>query len=66
MTRAVAAVVGAICVRLKEIYFAFLTLAFQMLLLQLIILWDAADRRRPGPARRHAAAAVPRHRLATR
>ena len=31
--------VGAICVRLKEIYFAFLTLAFQMLLHSLIILW---------------------------
>lgn len=36
---AVAAVVGAICVRLKEIYFAFLTLAFQMLLYSLIISW---------------------------
>lgn len=36
---AVAAVVGAICVRLKEIYFAFLTLAFQMLLHSLIISW---------------------------
>lgn len=32
-------VVGAICVRLKEIYFAFLTLAFQMLIHSLIILW---------------------------
>jgi branched-chain amino acid transport system permease protein len=32
-------IVGAICVRLKEIYFAFLTLAFQMLLHSLIILW---------------------------
>jgi branched-chain amino acid transport system permease protein len=32
-------VVGAICVRLKEIYFAFLTLAFQMLLYSLITLW---------------------------
>ena len=31
--------VGAICVRLKEIYFAFLTLAFQMLLHSLISLW---------------------------
>jgi len=31
--------VGAICVRLKEIYFAFLTLAFQMLVHSLIILW---------------------------
>ena len=34
-----ALVVGAICVRLKEIYFAFLTLAFQMLLYSLIISW---------------------------
>jgi branched-chain amino acid transport system permease protein len=32
-------IVGAICMRLKEIYFAFLTLAFQMLLHSLIILW---------------------------
>jgi branched-chain amino acid transport system permease protein len=31
--------VGAICVRLKEIYFAFLTLAFQMLVHSVIILW---------------------------
>ena len=36
---ALAAIVGAICVRLKEIYFAFLTLAFQMLLHSLIISW---------------------------
>ncbi len=35
----VGAVVGAICVRLNEIYFAFLTLAFQMLLHSLIIAW---------------------------
>ncbi len=35
----VAAVVGAICIRLKEIYFSFLTLAFQMLLHSLIIAW---------------------------
>ena len=35
----VAGIVGAICVRLKEIYFAFLTLAFQMLLHSLIIAW---------------------------
>ena len=34
-----ALVIGAICVRLKEIYFAFLTLAFQMFLYSLIILW---------------------------
>jgi branched-chain amino acid transport system permease protein len=39
MCAALALVVGAICVRLKEIYFAFLTLAFQMLLYSLIILW---------------------------
>jgi branched-chain amino acid transport system permease protein len=32
-------VMGLICVRLKEIYFAFLTLAFQMLLYSLILLW---------------------------
>lgn len=37
---ALAAIVGAICVRLKEIYFAFLTLAFQMLLHSLIISWQ--------------------------
>lgn len=36
---AVAAVVGAICVRLKEIYFAFVTLAFQMLIHSVIIAW---------------------------
>ncbi len=35
----VGAVVGAICVRLNETYFAFLTLAFQMLLHSLIIAW---------------------------
>lgn len=34
-----ALVVGAICVRLKEIYFAFLTLAFQMLLHSIILSW---------------------------
>lgn len=39
ISAAVAAVVGAICVRLKEIYFSFLTLAFQMLLHSLIIAW---------------------------
>jgi branched-chain amino acid transport system permease protein len=38
---AVAAVVGAICIRLKEIYFSFLTLAFQMLLHSLIIAWHS-------------------------
>lgn len=36
---ATAFVIGLICVRLKEIYFAFLTLAFQMLLYSLILLW---------------------------
>lgn len=35
----VAAVIGIICVRLKEIYFAFLTLAFQMLIYSLILAW---------------------------
>jgi len=35
----VATLVGAICVKLNEIYFAFLTLAFQMLLHSLIIAW---------------------------
>ena len=35
----VAALIGSICVRLKEIYFSFLTLAFQMLLYSLIIAW---------------------------
>jgi branched-chain amino acid transport system permease protein len=35
----VAVVVGSICVNLSEIYFAFLTLAFQMLLHSLIIAW---------------------------
>ena len=34
-----AALVGAICVRLQEIYFAFLTLAFQMLLYSVIVSW---------------------------
>jgi branched-chain amino acid transport system permease protein len=35
----VALIVGAICVRLKEIYFAFVTLAFQMLVHSIIIAW---------------------------
>ena len=34
-----ALVVGALCVRLTEIYFAFLTLAFQMLLHSVILSW---------------------------
>jgi branched-chain amino acid transport system permease protein len=39
MSAGIAAAVGAICVRLKEIYFSFLTLAFQMLLHSIIIAW---------------------------
>jgi branched-chain amino acid transport system permease protein len=39
ITAATALVVGAICIRLNEIYFAFVTLAFQMLLYSLIIAW---------------------------
>jgi branched-chain amino acid transport system permease protein len=39
ISASVAAVVGAICIRLKEIYFSFLTLAFQMLFYSLIIAW---------------------------
>jgi len=39
VTALVATAVGAICVRLKEIYFSFLTLAFQMLLYSVIIAW---------------------------
>jgi branched-chain amino acid transport system permease protein len=35
----IAAVIGAICVRLKEIYFAFVTLAFQMLIHSTILSW---------------------------
>ncbi|MEO8166308.1 MAG: branched-chain amino acid ABC transporter permease [Betaproteobacteria bacterium] len=37
----VAVIVGAICIRLKEIYFSFLTLAFQMLLHSIIIAWTS-------------------------
>ncbi len=36
---AMALVIGAICVRLKEIYFAFLTLAFQMMFHSVILTW---------------------------
>jgi branched-chain amino acid transport system permease protein len=36
-----AALIGAICVRLKGIYFSFLTLAFQMLLHSVIITWTS-------------------------
>ncbi len=39
ITFVVAAVIGAICVRLKEIYFAFVTLAFQMLIHSTILSW---------------------------
>jgi branched-chain amino acid transport system permease protein len=35
----IATVIGAICVRLKEIYFAFVTLAFQMLIHSTILSW---------------------------
>jgi branched-chain amino acid transport system permease protein len=34
-------VIGAICVRLKEIYFSFLTLAFQMLVHSVIVTWSS-------------------------
>ena len=34
-----ATIIGAICVRLNEIYFAFLTLAFQMFLYSVIVSW---------------------------
>ena len=39
LTAVVALAIGAICVRLNEIYFAFLTLAIQMLLYNLILAW---------------------------
>jgi branched-chain amino acid transport system permease protein len=39
VTAVIAAVIGAICVRLKEIYFAFVTLAFQMLIHSTILSW---------------------------
>ncbi|MCA6117907.1 branched-chain amino acid ABC transporter permease [Bradyrhizobium sp. WSM 1738] len=39
ITFGVALVIGAICVRLKEIYFAFVTLAFQMLIHSTILSW---------------------------
>ncbi len=38
-TAMISALVGAICVRLREIYFAFLTLAFQMFAHQIILSW---------------------------
>lgn len=37
----IALVIGAICVRLKEIYFSFLTLAFQMLIHSVILTWTS-------------------------
>jgi len=39
ITAIVAVIIGAICVRLKEIYFAFVTLAFQMLIHSTILSW---------------------------
>jgi branched-chain amino acid transport system permease protein len=39
ITAVVSLVIGAICVRLKEIYFAFVTLAFQMLIHSMILSW---------------------------
>ena len=36
-----ASLIGAICVRLRGIYFSFLTLAFQMLLHSIIITWTS-------------------------
>ena len=39
ITTVVSGVIGAICVRLKEIYFAFVTLAFQMLIHSMILSW---------------------------
>jgi branched-chain amino acid transport system permease protein len=41
ITAAVAMIIGAICVRLKEIYFAFVTLAFQMLIHSTILSWSS-------------------------
>jgi branched-chain amino acid transport system permease protein len=40
-TAVVATIIGAICVRLKEIYFAFVTLAFQMLIHSTILSWSS-------------------------
>ena len=39
ITAVVSLAIGAICVRLKEIYFAFVTLAFQMLIHSMILSW---------------------------
>lgn len=38
-TASLALVIGAICVRLKEIYFSFITLAFQMFIHSIILTW---------------------------
>ncbi len=38
-TALLALVIGAICVRLQEIYFAFITLAFQMFIYSIILTW---------------------------
>lgn len=38
-TALVALIIGAICVRLKEIYFSFITLAFQMFIHSVIVTW---------------------------
>ena len=39
ITAFIAAIIGAICVRLSEIYFAFLTLAFQMFFHSILLSW---------------------------
>ena len=41
ITAIFATIIGAICVRLKEIYFAFVTLAFQMLIHSTILSWSS-------------------------
>jgi branched-chain amino acid transport system permease protein len=41
ITAVTATIIGAICVRLKEIYFAFVTLAFQMLIHSTILSWSS-------------------------
>lgn len=40
-TAVLAFVIGAICVRLKEIYFSFITLAFQMFIHSIILTWQS-------------------------
>ena len=61
MCAAAAFVIGLVCVPLKELYFAFLTLAFQMLVHSLIVLWVPLTGGDQGSARRHPAAAFSRH-----